>query len=125
MKENKKLSEVEGWLVSLARRVGALRAGVVVVVCLTAAKLAVAGAPVNLRSTAIFAALVGAAVLLAHGLGHLTGVLGFGQALRSLGLRPLPVTGAIPAGDTVAPRADPSLAAAAAAYEAPREQKVA
>jgi hypothetical protein len=122
MKENKRLSEVEGGFASPATRLGAFLVSVVVVLCLTAAKLAAAGAPANLRSAANFAALVGAAVFLAHGLGHLVGILGFGQAIRSLGFRPQPVNGAIPAGDTVAPRVEPSWAFA---YEAPLEQKVA
>jgi hypothetical protein len=122
MKENKRLSEVEGRFASLARQVGAFLVGVVVVLGLTAAKLAAAGAPVNLRSAANFAALVGAAVFLAHGLGHLVGILGLGQTLRSLGFRLQPVSGAIPASDTVAPRVEPSWAFA---YEAPLEQKIA
>jgi hypothetical protein len=120
MKENKRLRAVEGGFASLARRVGAFLVGVVVVLCLTAAKLATAGAPVNLRSAANFAVLVGAAVFLAHGLGHLVGTLGFGQALRSLGFGPLPVNGTIPG--TVAPRVEPSWALA---YEAPLEHKIA
>jgi len=122
MKENNRLSEVEGRFASPARRVGAFLVGVAVVLCLTAAKFATAGAPFNLRSAANFAALVGAAVFLAHGLGHLVGILGFGHALRSLGLRPQPVNGAIPAGDTVAPRVETSWAFA---YETPLEQKIA
>jgi hypothetical protein len=122
MKESKRLREVEGRFASLARRVGAFLVGVVVVLCLTAAKLATAGAPVNLRSAAMFAALVGAAVFLAHGLGHLVGILGFRQALRSLGFRLQRVKGAVPAGDTVAPRVEPPWAFA---YEAPLEQKIA
>jgi hypothetical protein len=122
MKANKRLREVEGRFASLARRVGAFLVGVVVVLCLTAAKLATAGAPVNLRSAANFASLVGAALFLAHGLGHLVGILGFGQAVRSLGFGPQPVNGAIPAGDTGAPRVEPAWAFA---YEVPLEQKIA
>jgi hypothetical protein len=122
MKESKRLSEVEGRFATPARRVGVFLVGVVVVLGLTAAKLAAAGAPVNLRSAANFAALVGGAVFLAHGLGHLVGILGLGQALRSLGFRPQPVNGAIPAGDRVAPRVEPSWAFA---YEVPLEQKIA
>lgn len=122
MKENKRLREVEARFASPARRVGAFLVGVVVVLGLTAAKLAAAGAPVNLRSAANFAALVGAAAFLAHGLGHLVGILGLGQAFRSLGFRPQPVKGAISAGDTVAPRVEPSWTFA---YEAPLEQKIA
>ena len=122
MKENERPREAEGRFAILRGRVGAFLVGVVVVLCLTAAKLVTAGAPVNLRSAANFAALVGAAVILAHGLGHLIGILGFGQALRSLGFRLQPVNGAIPAGDTVAPRLEPSWALA---YEAPLEQKIA
>ena len=121
MKENKRLSEVEGGFATPARRGGAFLVGVVVVLGLTAAKLA-AGAPVNLRSAANFAALVSGAVFLAHGLGHLVGILGLGQALRSLGFRPQPVNGAIPAGDRVAARVEPSWAFA---YEVPLEQKIA
>jgi hypothetical protein len=122
MKANRKQGEVESRFASLAERVSVFPLGVVVVLSLTAAKFAAAGAPVNLRSAANFAALVGAAVFLAHGLGHLVGILGFGQALWSLGFRPQQVNGVIHAGDTVARRAEASWAFA---YEAPLEQKIA
>ena len=122
MKANRKQSEVEYRFASLARSVSVFLLGVAVVLGLTAAKFAAAGAPVNLRSAANFTALVGAAVLLAHCLGHLVGILGFGQALRSLGLFPEQVNGAVHVGDIVAPSAE---APWSFTYEAPLEQKVA
>ena len=110
MHTNSKQCEIVTTQEKFANGVGTFLLGAAAVLCLTAVKLAAAGAPVNLRSAATFAGLVGAAVLLAHGLGHLTGILGLRQALRSLGFCPQQVNRAIHASETVARHPEASWA---------------
>jgi hypothetical protein len=110
MNISKSQSEIVSAPAKFANGVGTFLLGAAAALCLTGAKLVAGGAPVNLRSAASFAGLVGAAVFLAHGLGHLTGILGFRQALWSLGFCQQQVNLAIQVSDTVARHPKASLA---------------
>ena len=62
MKKNKKQSEVKCGSVNLTKRVSAFLLGAAVALCLTAANLTAAQAPIDLGSAANFAVLAGSTV---------------------------------------------------------------